>query len=368
MLQPGCMVFNITIYSQEYTYTNGMLVINTVRHQGVIDTGRAMWTISYHGNNHYNSIRLPGNPSIPMVHIKNVQQFESYLQQALDEYQDDLIIISTMSRSEGQLIPTITIEPLHEAAGQMISYIALQILNAGGAAIPESHLKSLLSQVEETVVQSLQEANAPPQVAHQDTPLNKNPALALCVAELKATLARYRDSIFQLLQSSPISTPLPDLTAHYDQLRRHYHPIILSHASLITHLGGNTISEEDINQFTQQAETDALVLHTTPTPDTPAPPLLHATVNNDATKVDPTQAMQQDAMIPPNKPKPSLKAGEFLPAHSTMPPFRQAEANTIDPGDKDDDEDPGIYNHTVEGVGDGTHLIIASFIKTNDKI
>jgi hypothetical protein len=63
----------------------------------------------------------------------------------LDEYQDDLTIISTMSRSEGQLIPTITIEPLREAAGQMMSYIALQILNAGGAAIPESHLKSLLS-------------------------------------------------------------------------------------------------------------------------------------------------------------------------------------------------------------------------------
>ncbi len=123
-----------------------------------------------------------------------------------------------MSHSEGQLIPTITIEPLREAAGQIMSYIALQILNAGGAAIPESDLKSLLSQVEETVVQSLQEVNAPPQVAHQDTPPNKNPASALYVAELKATLTRYRDS-FQLLQSSPISTPLPDLTAHYDQQR-----------------------------------------------------------------------------------------------------------------------------------------------------
>jgi hypothetical protein len=78
--------------------------------------------------------------------------------------------------------------------------------------------------------------------------------------------------------------------------------------------------------------------------------------------------MQQDAMTPPNKPKPSLKAGKFLPARSTTPPFCQAEANTIDPDDKDDDDDPGIYNHTVEGVGDGMHLIIASFIKTNDKI
>jgi hypothetical protein len=304
-----------------------------------------------------------------MRHIKNVQRFQSYLQQALDEYQDDLAIISTMSCSEGQPIPTmITIEPLRKATRQMMSYIALQILNAGGAAIPESHLKSLLSQVKERVTQSLQEVNVPPQGAHQDTPPNNNPALALYVAELRATFARYRDSIFQLLQSSPISAPLPDLTAHYNKLRRHYHPIISSLASHITHLGGDTIFKEDIDQFTRQAKTDALVLHTTTTPDTPAPPLPHATANNDATKVDLTQAMQQDAMTPPNKPKPSLKAGKFLPARSTTPPPWQAGAINIDPGDDEDDNNPGIYNHSIKGVGDGTHLIIASFIKTNDKI
>ena len=88
-----------------------------------------------------------------------------------------------MSRSKGHPIPTITIEPLREATGQMMSYIALQILNAGGTAIPESHLKSLLSQVKERVTQSLQEVNVPPQGAHQDTPPNKNPALALYAAE-----------------------------------------------------------------------------------------------------------------------------------------------------------------------------------------
>jgi hypothetical protein len=101
-----------------------MLVINADGHQGAIDLVRAMWTISYHGNNHYNSICLPDNPPVPMRHIKNVQQFQFYLQQALDEYQDDLTIISTMSRSEGHPIPTITIEPLREATGQMMSYIA----------------------------------------------------------------------------------------------------------------------------------------------------------------------------------------------------------------------------------------------------
>ena len=37
---------NITIYSQEYTNTNGMLVINADGLQGAIDTVRAMWTVS----------------------------------------------------------------------------------------------------------------------------------------------------------------------------------------------------------------------------------------------------------------------------------------------------------------------------------
>jgi hypothetical protein len=67
-------------------------------------------------------------------------------------------------------------------------------------------------------MQSVKEVNVPPQGAHQDTPPNENPASALYVAEFRATNARYRDSIFQLLQLSPISTPLPDLTAHYDKL------------------------------------------------------------------------------------------------------------------------------------------------------
>ena len=56
-----------------------------------------------------------------MRHIKNVQRFQSYLQQALDEYQDDLTIIFTMSHSEGHPIPTIAIEPLREATGRMMS-------------------------------------------------------------------------------------------------------------------------------------------------------------------------------------------------------------------------------------------------------
>ena len=140
----------------------------------------------------------------------------------------------------------------------------------------------------EGVMQSVKEDNdVPSQSAHQETPPTENLALALYVAEFKATNARYRDSIFQLLQSSPASAPLPDLTAHHDELRRHYLPIISGLASLITHLGGKTMSSEDIDQFTWQAKTDALVLHTTTISVTPAPPLPDVTTNDDTTKETP---------------------------------------------------------------------------------
>jgi hypothetical protein len=63
---------DITIDSQEYTNTNGMLVINADGHQRAFDTVCPMWTILYHEKKHYNSICLPGNPPLLMRHIKNV--------------------------------------------------------------------------------------------------------------------------------------------------------------------------------------------------------------------------------------------------------------------------------------------------------
>jgi hypothetical protein len=48
------------------------------------------------------------------------------------------------------------------------------------------------------------------------------------------------------------------------------------------------------------------------------------------------------------------------------PPPRQTNSTSADPDNKEDD--PSIYSKTIDGVEDGTHLITASFIKTNDKI
>jgi hypothetical protein len=117
-------------------------------------------------------------------------------------------------------------------------------------------------------------------------------------------------------------------------------------AHLITHLGGKEMSNHEIDGFVQQAKVDALGLHAAAMPLTALP--------------------AQDAMLPPDKPKSSLKAGKFFPVRSSTPPPRQKESTEMNPDD--DEDDPSFYSHTIDGVGEGTHLIIASFIKMNDKI
>jgi hypothetical protein len=91
-----------------------------------------------------------------------------------------------------------------------------------------------------------------------------------------------------------------DLTIRYDELRGISSPIISGLAHLITHLGGKEMSNHEIDGFVQQAKVDALGLHAAAMPLTALP--------------------AQDAMLPPDKPKSSLKAGKFFPARSSTPP------------------------------------------------
>jgi hypothetical protein len=134
------------------------------------------------------------------------------------------------------------------------------------------------------------------------------------------------------------------------------------------HLGGEEISNHEIEGFIRQAKVDALDWHAIALP-LPTPPLQpEVTPNNNATKTNSPQQTPQVSMLPPEKPKSSLKAGKFFPVCATTPPPRQAEVTDKDPDADEDEDDPRIYSRTIDGVGDRMHLIIASFIKTNDKI
>jgi hypothetical protein len=134
------------------------------------------------------------------------------------------------------------------------------------------------------------------------------------------------------------------------------------------HLGGEEISNHEIEGFIRQAKVDALDLHAIALP-LPTPPLQpEVTTNNNATKTNSPRQTPQVSLLPPEKPKSSLKAGTFFSIRATTPPPHQAEVTNKDPDVDEDEDDPKIYSHTIDGVRDGTHLIIASFIKTNDKI
>jgi hypothetical protein len=298
----------------------------------------------------------------------NVECYQAYLQQTLDDYQDDFAIMASLMHTGSTPIPPHEINLVRETTAFIMSYIALQLLGAGGEAVLEPRLKILRNQAKESAMvfiqmESAQTAQGPSQ---PDAPSTTHSALLHYKAELQAAIDSYHNNIFQLLMSSPTSDPRPDLPIRYDELRSISSPIISGLAHLITHLGGKEMSNHEIDSVTQQAKIDALGLHAAAMPLTAFPPHPDVTTNNLATKNGPPQKAPRDSMFPPDKPKSSMKAGKFFPIHSSTPPPCQKESTKTNPDDNEDD--PGIYSCTINGVGDGTHLIIASFIKTNDKI
>jgi hypothetical protein len=197
-------------------------------------------------------------------------------------------------------IPPHEINLIRETTALIMSYIALQLLGAGGEAVLELHLKILHNQAEEGAMEfiqmeSTQTAQGPSQ---PDAPSTTHSALSHYKAELQAAINSYRDNIFQLLMLSPTSDPRPDLSICCDELRGISFPIISGLAHLITHMGGKKMSNHEINSVTQQAEVDALGLHTAAMPLTALPPHPDVTTNNLATKDGPPQKSSPGFHVP----------------------------------------------------------------------
>jgi hypothetical protein len=73
-----------------------------------------------------------------------------------------------------------------------------------------------------------------------------------------------------------------------------------------------------------------------------------------------------DPLLPPKKPKASLKPSKFFPVFADQTPPRQTDIPNRN--DSDEEDKPGVYSKLDEGVADGTHYITVSFVKSNDKI
>jgi hypothetical protein len=166
--------------------------------------------------------------------------------------------------------------------------------------------------------------------------------------------------------SSSTSNPLPDLSIRYDKLHGISSAIISGLSHLIVHLGGKEMSNHEIDGFTQQAKVDALGLHTAAMPLTALPPILTSPPIVLPPRRTPLKKLPRIPFFLSDKPKSSLKAGKFFPVCSSTLPPPQKESTKTNPDNNEDD--PGIYSHAINRVGDRTHLIIASFIKMNDKI
>jgi hypothetical protein len=167
--------------------------------------------------------------------------------------------------------------------------------------------------------------------------------------------------------SSSACGSMPDLSSQYDELRSTHLSIISGLEKLILQLGGKDISSHNIKELTCNTEEKAIKLQaaTMPTkgrspgtassaPDTGPPQRVEANVNG---VMDHASTIIAQPLVTP---KSSLKAGKFVPAFSVVTqPCPTDSTNT----DLDDDkEDPGLYGKMIDGVSNGMHLIIASYI------
>ncbi len=155
-------------------------------------------------------------------------------------------------------------------------YIAAYLLAAGRAPISESQMKILLDQAEKCAMEVVQAKSVQPSLKSAQAPDLLSPmqaAIAHYAAELHETINKHCDSVLPLLKLSATIEPLPDLSTRYNKLWGTSFSIISGLAALITHLGGEEISVQELEILTHQAKDDALALHAASMPPKmPSPP------------------------------------------------------------------------------------------------
>jgi hypothetical protein len=137
-------------------------------------------------------------------------------------------------------------------------------------------------------------------------------------------------------------------------------------AGLISHLGGKKISNHDLEIFTHNAKDEAIELLASAMTKRVSTKSNVPTSDEKVVDFAGNSTTSQDPVQPPVKQKLSLKPGNFDPVLILETPPRNMDSTS--PDQNDNKNKCGIYSKTVNGVGDGTRLITASFIKTNNKI
>ncbi len=114
---------NITIYLPKYTNTGGFLVFKVGGPKSTCNTLNTMWNILYHGNNHLNSIQSFKNTPRPSQYKTDVDHYQAYMQNALDNYQDNFAKLALLSHTNGTPIPPHNIDSIWVTTGLIMLYI-----------------------------------------------------------------------------------------------------------------------------------------------------------------------------------------------------------------------------------------------------
>jgi hypothetical protein len=252
---------NITIFAQKYANTGGFLVF---KWDGPKDDScnaiRTMWTLSYQCNNHYNSICSPGNPSHPINHIMNVKQFQANLQSALDNYYNDVAQLVSSSTANNLPIPPHEIDSIQMSTQSIMSYIAVQLSDAGGEVVSVDCMGNLSTQAKERALEycCVASTQATDSAPSPDIISLAWSAILQYEAELYTVIKRHHKGILQLLLSSSARGSMPDISSQYVDNRSTHLSIISDLEKLILHLGGKEISSHNLEELTHNAEEEAI--------------------------------------------------------------------------------------------------------------
>jgi hypothetical protein len=121
----------------------GSLVFNSARMTDEITSDRMMICISYHDNNHFNSVILPisSQPNGP-VYLSGAEQLEEDMQRALYEHQDEFGQAIAMASTENiPMFPKEKINSIRYNSWKIMSYIACQLSTTNGRCVSEAQLK-----------------------------------------------------------------------------------------------------------------------------------------------------------------------------------------------------------------------------------
>ena len=192
-----CYKVDVTIYSRDYTEIGGSLVFTDAGATEEVVRDRPMIYISYHDNNHFNSVRPPiSSQSIGRTVLTGTERLEADMERAINNHQDEVGQAIAMNTTEnGPMLPEEKINPIRENSRKIMSYIAHQLSSADGRCVSEAQLKESRDQAEVralgTVQKDAEEAPTPP----------ADPTLISALSPLQGMVAQYEADLTNIISN-----------------------------------------------------------------------------------------------------------------------------------------------------------------------